>query len=133
MAITHLGAKRLQGTKVDRVVDSLGSSADGTNSGITLIQSATGGTDLTSSSQTWTKVGTEIVKTNNTITATNAGDDGGSGSTGSDRVYTTLPSTLSNTAHVTNFDLKITANAPSGDPDIVPIMYTAGTLSLIHI
>ena len=41
--------------------------------------------------------------------------------------YTTLPSTLSNTAHVTNFDLKITANAPSGDPDIVPIMYTAGT------
>jgi len=36
MAITHLGAKRIQGTKVDRVVDSLGSSADGANTGITL-------------------------------------------------------------------------------------------------
>ena len=34
MAIVHLGAKRLQGTKLDRKVDSLGSSADGTNSGI---------------------------------------------------------------------------------------------------
>ena len=37
MAIVHLGAKRVQGTKVDRVVDSLGSSADGVNTGITLI------------------------------------------------------------------------------------------------
>ena len=37
MTITHLGAKRLQGTKLDRVNDSLGSSADGTNTGITLI------------------------------------------------------------------------------------------------
>jgi hypothetical protein len=127
MAITYLGTKRLQGTKVDRVSDSLGSSGDGTNSGITLIQPVTGGTDLTSSSQSWTQDGTEIVKTNDTITATNAGDDGGSGSTGSDRVYTTLPSTLSNTQHTTDFDFKITANAPSGDPDIVPIMYTAGT------
>ncbi len=35
MAIVHLGAKRLQGTKADRKSDSLGSSADGTNSGIT--------------------------------------------------------------------------------------------------
>ena len=82
--------------------------------------------DLTSSSQTWTKVGTSIVKTDNTITATSATDTG-SGSTGANRVYTTLPSTLSNTAHVTDFDLKITANASAGDPDIVPIMYTAGT------
>ena len=73
------------------------------------------------------QVGTEIVKTDNTITATNAGDDGGSGSTGSDRVYTALPEKLSNTQHITDFDFKITANAPSGDPDIVPIMYTAGT------
>ncbi len=48
MAITHLGAKRLQGTKVDRVVDSLGSSADGTNSGITL----TGG-KFTRPSSSW--------------------------------------------------------------------------------
>tara|TARA_R110002051_G_scaffold317414_1_gene398533 strand:- start:9 stop:2825 length:2817 start_codon:yes stop_codon:yes gene_type:complete len=39
MAIVHLGAKRVQGTKVDRVVDSLGSSADGSNTGITLITS----------------------------------------------------------------------------------------------
>ena len=37
MAIVHLGAKRLQGTKVDRVLDSLGSSADGSNTGITLL------------------------------------------------------------------------------------------------
>ena len=37
MAITYLGSKRVQGTKVDRVVDSLGSSADGTNTGITLV------------------------------------------------------------------------------------------------
>ena len=36
MAITYLGAKRIQGTKVDRKSDSLGSSADGTNTGITL-------------------------------------------------------------------------------------------------
>jgi len=37
MAIVHLGAKRLQGTKFDRVNDSLGSSADGSNTGITLL------------------------------------------------------------------------------------------------
>ncbi len=36
MTITYLGAKRLQGTKFDRVNNSLGSSADGTNNGITL-------------------------------------------------------------------------------------------------
>jgi len=35
MAIVHLGAKRLQGTKIDRKLDSLGADADGTNSGIT--------------------------------------------------------------------------------------------------
>ena len=74
------------------------------------------------------QVGTEIVKTDNTITATNAGDDNSSGGgSGSDRVYTALPEKLSNTQHITDFDFKITANAPSGDPDIVPIMYTAGT------
>ncbi len=44
MAITHLGAKRLQGTKVDRVSDSLGSSADGTNNGISQTGSHSGGT-----------------------------------------------------------------------------------------
>ena len=125
MAITHLGAKRLQGTKVDRVVDSLGSSADGTNSGITLIQSATGGTDLTSSSQTYTQVGTTVVKTNDTITAT--ATSASSAGDGTQRVYTALPSTLSNTKHTTDFDLKVTANASSGDPDVTPIMYTAGT------
>ena len=37
MAIVHLGAKRVQGTKVDRVVDSLGSSSDGSNTGITVV------------------------------------------------------------------------------------------------
>ena len=37
MAIVHLGAKRLQGTKLDRVNDSLGSSADGTINGATLL------------------------------------------------------------------------------------------------
>ena len=37
MAITHFGNKMLRGTKVDRVSDSLGSSGDGTNSGITLL------------------------------------------------------------------------------------------------
>ena len=125
MAIVHLGAKRLQGTKIDRVVDSLGSSADGTNSGITLIQSATGGTDLTSSSQSYTQVGTTVVKTNDTITAT--ATSASSGGDGTQRVYTTLPSTLSNTKHTTDFDLKVTANASSGDPDVTPIMYTAGT------
>jgi len=104
----------------------LGSSVDGTVSGCALVHSATGGTDLTSSSQSWTQVGDEIVKTDNTITATSASDDGG-GSTGSDRVYTALPSTLSNTKHTTDFDLRITGGADSGDPDIVPIMYTAGT------
>ena len=36
MAIVHLGAKRLQGIKADRVSDSLGSSAGGTNNGVTL-------------------------------------------------------------------------------------------------
>ena len=41
MAIVHLGAKRLQGLKIDRVVDSLGSSADGTNNGITLLTNPT--------------------------------------------------------------------------------------------
>jgi len=40
MAIVYLGAKRLQGTKVDRKSDSLGSDADGTNSGITLLTGA---------------------------------------------------------------------------------------------
>ena len=92
MAIVHLGAKRLQGTKVDRVSDSLGSSADGTNAGITLIQSATGGTDLTSSSQSYTQVGTTVVKTNDTITAT--ATSASSAGDGTQRVYTALPSTL---------------------------------------
>tara|TARA_R100000808_G_scaffold22951_1_gene50383 strand:+ start:1412 stop:4741 length:3330 start_codon:yes stop_codon:yes gene_type:complete len=36
MAITHFGNKMLRGTKLDRVSDSLGSSADGANTGITL-------------------------------------------------------------------------------------------------
>ena len=125
MAIVHLGAKRLQGTKVDRVSDSLGSSVAGTNAGITLIQSATGGTDLTSSSQSYTQVGTTVVKTNDTITAT--ATSASSAGDGTQRVYTTLPSTLSNTEHTTDFDLKITANASAGDPDVTPIMYTAGT------
>ncbi len=43
MTITHLGAKRLQGTKFDRVNDSLGSSADGTNNGITQTLGKLGG------------------------------------------------------------------------------------------
>ena len=33
MAIVHLGAKRLQGTRLDRVSDSLGADADGSNNG----------------------------------------------------------------------------------------------------
>ena len=37
MAITHFGNKMLRGTKVDRVSDSLGSSGDGTNRGITVL------------------------------------------------------------------------------------------------
>ena len=64
MAITHLGAKRVQGTKIDRKVDSLGSSADGTNTGITLLgatetlkSSADLDTDFSSDSG-WTEVGT---------------------------------------------------------------------------
>ena len=44
MAIEYLGAKRLQGTKVDRKSDSLGSSADGTNTGISQTGSHSGGT-----------------------------------------------------------------------------------------
>ena len=36
MAITRLGAKRLQGLKTDRVSDSLGSSANGANTNVTL-------------------------------------------------------------------------------------------------
>ena len=60
MAITHFGNKMLRGTKVDRVVDSLGSSADGTNTGITLVKgggSVTGSptTDLSSAIGSWTK------------------------------------------------------------------------------
>jgi len=82
--------------------------------------------DLTSSSQTYTQVGTTVVKTTDTITATNT--SASSAGDGTQRVYTALPSTLSNTEHTTDFDLKITANAGSGvDPDVTPIMYTAGT------
>ena len=40
MAITHFGNKMLRGTKTDRVSDSLGSDADGTNTGITLLTGA---------------------------------------------------------------------------------------------
>ncbi len=43
MTITHLGAKRLQGTKSDRKSDSLGSSADGTNTAITQTEGKLGG------------------------------------------------------------------------------------------
>ena len=64
MAITHFGNKMLRGTKVDRVSDSLGSSGDGTNSGITLLgvsetlkSSADLDTDF-SSNTGWTEVGT---------------------------------------------------------------------------
>ena len=41
MAIKYLGAKRLQGVKTDRISDSLGSSANGTNTGVTLISDST--------------------------------------------------------------------------------------------
>ena len=47
MVITHLGAKRVQGLKIDRTNDSLGSSADGSNTGITLIEKETLGTPAT--------------------------------------------------------------------------------------
>ena len=40
LTITHLGAKRLQGLKIDRVNDSLGSSADGVNTGIVITYSS---------------------------------------------------------------------------------------------
>ena len=43
MAIVHLGAKRVQGLKIDRVNDSLGSSADGANTGITQTEGKLGG------------------------------------------------------------------------------------------
>ena len=124
MVIENLGSKLYSGTKADRKSDSLGSDADGTNTGITLIQSATGGTDLTSSSQSYTQVGTTVVKTNDTITAT--ATSASSAGDGTQRVYTALPEKLNDVVHTTDFDLKITANASSGDPDVTPLMYTAG-------
>ena len=44
MAITYFGSKKLMGTKVDRVSDSLGSSGNGNNSGISTTGSHSGGT-----------------------------------------------------------------------------------------
>ena len=41
MTIENLGVKLYTGTKSDRVSDSLGSDANGVNTGITLIKSAT--------------------------------------------------------------------------------------------
>ena len=64
MAIVHLGAKRLQGTKLDRVVDSLGSSADGSNNGITL---------LTGKEITWTSSGSTVTQTSITKSTASAG------------------------------------------------------------
>ena len=71
------------------------------------------------------QVGTTVVKTNDTITAT--ATSAGSAGDGTQRVYTALPEKLIDTVHTTDFDLKITANASSGDPDVTPIMYTAGS------
>ena len=64
MAITHFGNKMLRGTKVDRVVDSLGSSADGTNTGITL---------LTGKEITWTSSGSTVTQTSITKSTASAG------------------------------------------------------------
>ena len=49
MAITLFGNKMLRGTKVDRVSDSLGSSADGSNNGIIV----TGGKIARPSGASW--------------------------------------------------------------------------------
>ena len=56
MVITFLGSGRISGTKVDRVSDSLGSDADGTNTGITLI--ATSGTITLGSGSNGSSIGT---------------------------------------------------------------------------
>ena len=66
MAIVHLGAKRVQGIKTDRVSDSLGSSVDGTNTGITLVTNETlkGTADFsenyTTPTYTWTQSGSSV-------------------------------------------------------------------------
>ncbi len=61
MTIENLGVKLYSGTKADRKSDSLGSTADGVNTGITLVKgggSVTGSptTDLSSAIGSWTKV-----------------------------------------------------------------------------
>ena len=60
MAIVYLGAKRLQGTKLDRVSESLGADADGTNSGITLINAGTLNYTSNFSSDNYTDAGSRF-------------------------------------------------------------------------
>ena len=64
MTITYLGAKRLQGTKFDRVNDSLGSSVDGVNTGVTLVS----GKEIT-----WTSSGSTTTFNSVTKSASSAG------------------------------------------------------------
>ena len=65
MVITHLGAKRLQGTKLDRVNDSLGSSADGVNTNVTIPltwTNLTSNTSIASSKLNYTETASTYIR-----------------------------------------------------------------------
>ena len=127
MAITYFGSKKLMGTKIDRVSDSLGSSADGSNIGITLnkpLGSVTyGGSDITTDI-TWTQtVGTSTSDTFYVLkdTSNDLMDIKASGNCGTDGspsiAYATLPSTLSTVAWTMRFKLvfnTVTAESTGG-------------------
>ena len=110
MAITHLGAKRLQGAKSDRKSDSLGSSADGTNTGITLLTGAetlknTPDSDFDFSSDSgWTQVGSTVAISTGALRAStvNTGSD--------DRIHKALGYTLSNSKWTCQFEVTLSSS-----------------------
>ena len=93
MAIKTVGVKRLQGLKLDRVSDSLGSSADGTNTNVTQPKAYDA-----------TTIGSNITVTNGQISAS------GVALNGDNRVYKSLGMTLSDD-WVADFDFNVTSIA----------------------
>ena len=109
MAITKVGT-RYRGEKLDRVNDSLGSSVDGINTGITLLTGAetlknTPDSDFDFSSDSgWTQVGSTVAISTGALRAStvNTGSD--------DRIHKALGYTLSNSKWTCQFEVTLSSS-----------------------
>ena len=125
MAITKVGT-RYRGEKIDRVNDSLGSSVDGTNTGITLKTGAetlknTPDSDFDFSSDSgWNQTGTTVAISSNALRATtvNTASD--------DRITKSLGYTLSNSKWTCQFEV---TPSSSNHTNIIALTDGSGNLN----